>query len=58
MSLENYGEWELDHIKPIASANSVDDVEKLNHYTNFRPLWKGDNRKKYSKIEEIQLKLI
>jgi hypothetical protein len=58
MTIENYGEWELDHIKPIASANSVNDVEKLNHYTNFRPLWKKDNRRKHSKIEEIQLKLI
>jgi hypothetical protein len=58
MSFNNYGEWELDHIKPIASAKNLKDVEDLNHYTNFRPLWRNNNRVKSKKIEQIQLKLI
>lgn len=58
MTFKNYGEWELDHIKPISSANSITEVEQLNHYTNFQPLWKSENRVKSNKIEIIQLKLI
>lgn len=58
MTFENYGEWELDHVKPISSANNLIEVEQLNHYTNFQPLWKSENRAKSAKIESIQLKLI
>ncbi len=58
MSFDNYGEWELDHIKPVASASSLEEVEDLNHYTNFRPIWRGHNRQKWSKIEEVQLRLL
>lgn len=50
MTFNNYGEWELDHIIPISSASTIDEVKKLNHYTNFQPLWKEENRRKGSKI--------
>ena len=45
MSWDNYGEWHIDHIKPICSfdLNSKEDVEKINHYTNLQPLWAKDN---------------
>lgn len=46
MSLENYGEWHLDHIIPISYANSEDDVYRLNHYLNFQPLWASTNLSK------------
>jgi len=39
----NYG-WDIDHIIPISSAVTVDDVHKLNHYTNLRPLCSYENR--------------
>ena len=58
MNFKNYGEWELDHIKPIALAKSLKEVEDLNHYTNFRPTWRSHNREKSSKIEEVQLRLL
>lgn len=39
----NYG-WDLDHIIPISSAKTEDDLIKLNHYTNFQPLCSKINR--------------
>ena len=39
----NYG-WDLDHIIPISSAKSEDELIKLNHYLNFQPLCSKTNR--------------
>jgi hypothetical protein len=39
----NYG-WDLDHIVPISSAVTEEDIIKLNHYTNFQPLCSYINR--------------
>jgi hypothetical protein len=50
MTLENHGEWHLDHIIPISSAETEEDIMLLNHYTNFQPLWWYDNLKKGAKI--------
>jgi len=50
MTFENHGKWHLDHIIPIASANTEEEIIKLNHYTNFQPLWAIDNFKKGSKL--------
>lgn len=49
MSLDNYGKWHLDHIKPLALAKTEEEIVKLNHYTNFQPLWAADNIAKGSK---------
>lgn len=58
MTWDNYGDWHLDHIIPMASATTEEEVLKLNHYTNFQPLWAEDNLKKSDKIiEPIQMKL-
>jgi hypothetical protein len=41
MSFNNYGSvWEIDHITPISSAKTEEDIVTLNHYTNLRPLFK------------------
>jgi hypothetical protein len=50
MTWDNQGSWHLDHIIPLASANTEEEIYKLNHYTNFQPLWAEDNYKKGSKI--------
>lgn len=49
--------WELlgkkihiDHIIPLASARTEEDLEKLCHYTNLQPLWAADNLSKGDKI--------
>lgn len=36
--------WDIDHIIPISSAQSVADIIKLNHFTNLRPLCSYTNR--------------
>ena len=46
MSWDNHGEWHLDHIIPVAIASSESDVIRLNHYSNFQPLWAHENLKK------------
>lgn len=50
MSWENYGEWQIDHIIPISSANTKEEIEKLCHYKNLQPLWKEENIFKSDKI--------
>jgi len=50
MCWENQGEWHLDHIIPISSAQTEEEIFKLNHYSNFQPLWAEDNIKKGNKI--------
>ena len=30
--------WDLDHIVPMSTAQTEEDVIRLNHYTNFQPL--------------------
>ena len=58
MTWDNYGEWHIDHIKPISSAKDFADAIKLNHYTNLQPLWAEDNRKKNNKIISKQLRFL
>lgn len=50
MNWENQGEWHLDHIIPVSLAETEEEVIKLNHYTNFQPLWAEDNIRKSNKI--------
>jgi hypothetical protein len=46
MTWENQGQWHLDHIYPISLAKDEQELIKLNHYTNFQPLWAHDNLSK------------
>lgn len=42
--LEPNKTWDLDHIVPISSAVTEEDVIRLSHYTNFQPLCSYENR--------------
>jgi hypothetical protein len=50
MGWDNRGEWHIDHIIPLSSAKTEDELYKLCHYTNLQPLWAEDNLKKSNKI--------
>jgi len=39
----NYG-WDIDHITPLSSASSEDELIKLNHFENLQPLCSKINR--------------
>jgi hypothetical protein len=48
MSWENYGEWEVDHKRPMVSFDLTDptQVAAACHFTNLQPLWRSENRRK------------
>lgn len=48
MSWDNYGEWHIDHIKPLCQFNLSEESElkAACHYTNLQPLWASDNLSK------------
>lgn len=54
MTWDNYGEWHVDHKKPICSFNfkSIEDIEFLECWSldNLQPLWGIENAEKGCKI--------
>jgi hypothetical protein len=50
MSNENYGDWHIDHMIPLASAKNEEELVRLCHYTNLQPLWAEENRIKKDNI--------
>jgi hypothetical protein len=58
MNWDNRDKWHIDHIIPMATAKTEEDVIRLNHYTNLRPLWAEENLSKSDKIITHQLVLL
>ena len=50
MSWDNYGQWHIDHVKPLSKFNLTDkkELKKACHYSNLQPLWAKDNLRKGS----------
>jgi hypothetical protein len=48
MNWDNWGEWHIDHIKPLYKFDLLDREQFLEavHFTNLQPLWAIDNYKK------------
>ena len=56
MTFDNHGfyGWHIDHIIPMSTAETEEDIIKLCHYTNLQPLWAEDNLKKSNKILDTE----
>jgi hypothetical protein len=52
MSWDNYGEWHIDHIKPVSSYDSDTPVDVVNNLENLQPLWAFDNLSKGNKYKK------
>jgi len=52
MTWDNQGEWHIDHHIPLASAENEDQLNKLFHYGNLKPMWATDNISKSSSLPE------
>jgi hypothetical protein len=46
MTWDNKHLWHIDHIVPLSSAKTEDELIKLCHWTNLQPLWAEDNLRK------------
>jgi hypothetical protein len=52
MAWDNYGEWHLDHVIPLAhfDLTSPAQVKAACNYRNLQPLWASDNLSKGDKL--------
>jgi hypothetical protein len=59
MSWNNYGEWHIDHIMPLAVFDLKDERQRkmANHFTNLQPLWADENMEKADQITNPQFQL-
>lgn len=55
MSWDNRSKWHLDHIIPLSFACTEDEILKVSHYSNFRPMWAKDNIIKRNTLTECAL---
>lgn len=46
MTWENYGEWHIDHIKPVSLFEDFEDIKLVNALDNLQPLWANENLSK------------
>ena len=55
MSRDNYGQWQIDHIVPLASFDLTKptQVKRACHYTNLQPLWAEDNARKGAQLVKV-----
>ena len=49
MTRDNYGEWHVDHIRPVSSFSDPADPACW-HWSNLQPLWAKDNLSKGARV--------
>ena len=49
MCWDNYGEWHIDHIKPVSLFDELENVNVVNSLDNLQPLWASENLSKGNK---------
>lgn len=52
MSWENYGEWHVDHKRPVSSFKLPEQMLECWALSNLRPLWAPENLKKHARWED------
>lgn len=52
MTWDNRHLWHIDHLVPLVLAKTAEEVYRLNHFTNLRPLWGPENQSKNKKVPE------
>jgi hypothetical protein len=50
MRWTNSSKWHLDHHVPLVTATDVESLERLNHWSNIKPMWIRDNLSKGGRI--------
>jgi hypothetical protein len=50
MTWDNWGDWHIDHIKPVSIFDSNSNPKIVNSLSNLQPLWSYNNRSKGNKI--------
>jgi hypothetical protein len=53
MSWDNWGEWHIDHIKPVSVFDPETDVSIVNALENLQPLWAIENLRKLNQRQCI-----
>lgn len=49
--------WDIDHIIPLASGKTEEELIRLSHFSNLRPLWRAENIRKSDSIVDCQPEL-
>lgn len=57
MNWKNRHRWHVDHVLPLASATTADELARLAHWTNLAPLWAEDNLVKGDTVPTCQPEL-
>ena len=58
MKWENKNQWHIDHIVPLSSSKTKEEVANLCHFSNLRPMSAAENNKKRSRIITCQPELL
>lgn len=53
MGWDNIDKWQVDHIIPVSTAETVGNVIALNQLSNLRPMWSNYNNAKKDRRETL-----